>query len=149
MSAFRKLLRVIRGLFIKSQLGADLDAEIRSHIDLRTQHNIAAGMTPEQARFSALRQFGWAESIKEDCRDQRAVPWLENLVHDLRYGARQLRKNPGFATVAVLTLALGIGANTAIFSAIHAVLLKPLPYVEPDRIMLLWTDNPSFNLGIH
>ena len=115
-----------------------MDDETRSHIEMQTQENIEAGMKPEEARYAALRQFGWVESIKDTCRGQRGVSWLENLGQDVRYGARMLRKNSGFTSLAVLTLALGIGANTAIFSVCEAVLLKPLPYSDPDRILMLW-----------
>jgi putative ABC transport system permease protein len=120
-----------------------MDEEMRSHIELRTQANIEAGMNPEEARFAALRQFGWTESIKETCRDQRGVRWLENLVQDIRYGARQLRKNPGFTAVAVLTLALGIGANTAIFSVIHGVLVRPLGLRDADRLVAVFERSPE------
>ena len=134
------------------QLDADMDEELRTHIEMRTQLNLDDGMEPAQARYAALRKFGGTASIREDCREQRdgfVTRHLSLVAQDLRYGARILWKNPGFSAVAVLTLALGIGANTAIFSAIQAVLLKPLPYREPDRIMMLWVDNPAFNLGIH
>src|ERR1043166_6195205 len=105
---------------------------------MQTQENIDAGMKPEEARYAALRQFGWVESIKEDCRDQRRVHWIENLGQDVRYGGRMLRKNPGFTTVAAHTLGLGIGATTAIFSLINGVLLEPLPYDKPEQLVHLW-----------
>src|SRR6266852_7952095 len=94
----------LRALFQKQKLDTQMDDEMRSHIEMQTQENIDAGMNAEEARYAALRQFGWVESIKETCRDQRGVSWIENLGQDVRFGARQLHKNHGFAAVAVLTL---------------------------------------------
>ena len=106
----------------------ELDAEVRFHIEMETQKNIRQGMTPDEARLAALRNFGPWKNTRKKHATPAGSGWLEELVADLRYGFRGLIKNPGFATLAILTLGLGIGANTAIFSVINGVLLKPLPY---------------------
>jgi predicted permease len=143
MRWWQKVQVRFRALFQKRKLDAQMDQEMRSHIEMQADENIRAGMPPTDAHYAALRQFGWLESIKETCRDQRGIAWLEHFLQDVSYGTRMLRKNPGFTAVAVLTLALGIGATTTVFSVIKGVLLKPLNYPESERIVHIWETDPD------
>jgi putative ABC transport system permease protein len=126
-----------RALIQKQKLDTQMDEEMRSHIEMQARENIEAGMTPEEARYAAMRQFGWVESIKESCREQRGMVWLEDLAQDIQFGARMLRKNPGFTAIVLLTLALGIGAVSSVFSLVRGALLTPSPYHNPEQIVLI------------
>jgi putative ABC transport system permease protein len=133
-----KLKAVLRALLRKSEIERELNEELRYHIEQQTEQNIRLGMNPEEARFAARKAFGGVEQAKERSRDARGARWIEDFLQDLRYGARILIKNPGFTTIAVITLALGIGANTAIFSVLNAVLINPFPYPAGNRLTTLY-----------
>src|SRR5690242_1717269 len=137
MTHLRIFATRLAALFHKRQLEREMDEEMRAHLEMLAEENVRRGMSREKAHCAALRDFGGIEQTREAYREQRGISMLEKFIQDVRYGLRKLAKNPGFTAVVVLSLALGIGANTAIFSLIDAVMLKMLPVMEPERLTLL------------
>lgn len=143
MPSLPGLLIRLKALLKKQQADRDMVEEIQHHLALETQHNRELGMNTGDAARKARLDFGGIESVREAERDARGVRWIEDFVGDVRYALRSLRRSPVLAGAAILTLALGIGANTAIFSAVNAVILRPLPFADPDRLYMLWEQNPE------
>ena len=133
----RRLLKWARALVMRGRMEREMDAEMRFHLDMLVEENKRRGMTEKQALDAALRDFGGMERHKDKCRDVRRGTIIESFIQDVRFGARILIKNPGYTFIAVLTLALGIGANTAIFSVIYGVIMKPLPYTDEQQLVVL------------
>src|SRR6266404_5919009 len=143
MRTYQKLKLRFRSLFHRDSVEHELAEELRYHVEQQTAANIAAGMPDVEARRRALVEFGGTELAKEECREQRGIGWLETTFYDLRYALRALRKTPGFTAVAVLTLALGIGANTAIFTLIDALMLRLVPVHHAEELSQVQWRRPT------
>src|SRR5688572_5427041 len=150
MTWLRVLVSRVVALFRKGPLDQELDEELRCHLELDVEENARKGMSPQEARYAALRSFGGVEQVKEIYRGRRGLPIIETLVQDLRYGTRTLRKTPVFTLVVVASLALGIGANTAVFTIIHAALLQTLPvHQSEDLVALHLVAEPVFSFPMY
>ncbi len=143
MTAIRALLFRLAGLFDRQRRESDLAEELECHIQMQTEANLRSGMTAAEARRAALLKSGGVELAKEACRDRRGLPLLETAMRDLRHALRLLSRSPAFTVVAVLSLALGIGANTAIFTLLDQIVLRPLPVPHPEQLQMIWTTGPS------
>src|SRR5712671_6189974 len=144
MTALRVFRMRLWGSLRKGTGDARLSEEIQSHLQLLTEENLARGLSASDARTAALREFGGVEFAKETTRDERALPFVDSLRQDARFAFRQLRRNPSFSMAAILTLAIGIGGTTAIFSVLDIVALRPLSYPDPDRLVVIEESLPNF-----
>src|SRR5580700_7524265 len=148
MAHWRRIIAQFRSLLANKRAEEDLAREVASHLTLLADDFERRGMSREEAQLAARRAYGGVEQAKQAHRDERSLLWIEQAMQDLRHGLRTLSKSPGFAITAVLTLALGIGACTAIFSLVNAVLIRSLPYGDPERLVYLFSPNPRLNIPV-
>ena len=147
MPRLRALWKRTTGMFGSESREQDFAAEMESHLAMHIEDGVRAGLSEQEARRRALIRLGGLEQTRQAYRERRGLPLLETLAQDVHFGFRVLRKNPAFTVVAVLTLALGIGANTALFSVVNGVLLNPLPYPHPDELITVHASKPNFDEG--
>lgn len=147
MALLRKASRRLHTLSQRSRFERDLEEEMKFHVDMQTDKHVEEGMAPEEARALARRELGSVDRFKDEVRDVRGVTWMDDLRRDVRFGLRSLRRSPAFTAVALLCLALGIGANAALFSVLNAVLLRPLPYPEPERLVRVYETQEGLGAG--
>src|SRR5579859_2689781 len=152
MPLIARIRMTFLSLFRRGRATTHLDDELRYHLDRQIAENIAAGMTPDEARYSALRTFGNPALLREHARATWNWNGLESLLRDLRFAFRALRRTPGFTAIAIVVMSLGIGANVALFTVVRNVILKPLPFKDPDRLLMLYesrmheNDAPAYNI---